>query len=307
MSELEKESQSGETAISDEAIRRCLLGDAQLDERTRFEQLIIIGEAMENRVRLAELELADDYSGGRLSGRELQLFERNFLVTKGRGKKVAVSQALRKALRKRSAELAGKYSVNDGLRYAIAKTLRIDPQLARPALLLVALIVSVALVMILIRKPHVQPSVVAKKQEVSLPAQQNDHPENAHPVGSQTAEPTEPKVIPQPSLIANVTLQSDALDLPIQVPASPLESDIVRVNLLLGPDAPPSCRAELLTSEGQHITEAGELRVLTEGKQKKVVWDFGARLLKVGDYQIRLTRPDASQFPQLGHYTFRVH
>ncbi len=267
---------------------------------------MLIGEAMENRVRLAELELADDYSGGRLSGRELQLFESNFLVTKDRGKKVAVSRALRRALRKRSVEQAGKSPVNDGLRYAIAKTLRIDPRLAAPALLLVALIISVALVMILIRKPHVQPSVVAKKQAVSLPAQQNDHPENAHPVGSQTAEPTEPKVIPQLSLLANVTLQSDALNLPIQVPGSPLERDIVRVNLLLGPDAPASCRAELLTSEGQHITEAGELTVLTEGKQKKVVWDLAARLLKVGDYQIKLTQANASQFPQLGQYTFRV-
>ena len=79
---------------SDEAIRRFLLGNLQRTERTRFEQSLFMDEAFDERVRLAELELSDDYAAGRLVRAERKLFQERFLLTADRKLNLATSAAL---------------------------------------------------------------------------------------------------------------------------------------------------------------------------------------------------------------------
>ena len=67
--------------MTDDAIRRSLLGRADAVEQAKFEALLMLDDAFERRVHRLELELADDFSFGRLSSEEQQLFTTRFLVT----------------------------------------------------------------------------------------------------------------------------------------------------------------------------------------------------------------------------------
>src|ERR1044071_4913749 len=80
--------------FSDEAIRHFLLGSLNTTEQSRFEHSLFVDETLEERVRLAELELSDDYTANRLSRADRDLFRRRFLLTTDREQKVAVSKAL---------------------------------------------------------------------------------------------------------------------------------------------------------------------------------------------------------------------
>jgi len=86
------------TPLSDETIRRCLLGAALPNEQASFEERLLVDDDFEKRVRLVEFELADDYSFERLGAVDRELFANNFLVTEDRDRKVAVSKALRRSL-----------------------------------------------------------------------------------------------------------------------------------------------------------------------------------------------------------------
>src|SRR5436190_8700841 len=77
--------------FSDSAIRRFLLGRLEPDEQAIFEQELFRNRELETRVRLAELELADEYAFRRLTDTEAQ----RFLVTAGRNQQVQVFRALR--------------------------------------------------------------------------------------------------------------------------------------------------------------------------------------------------------------------
>jgi hypothetical protein len=84
--------------FSDEAIRRFLLGGLNEAEQPFFEQQLFSGPRLDARVRLAELELVDDFAYGRISADERDLFAKKFLVSADRRSQVAVSMALRDRL-----------------------------------------------------------------------------------------------------------------------------------------------------------------------------------------------------------------
>jgi len=80
--------------FSDEAIRRFLLGRLSAYEQPRFELQLFEEDGLEPRVRLAELDLTDDYAYGRLDRDERVSVEEKFLVTADRRRKLEVSLAL---------------------------------------------------------------------------------------------------------------------------------------------------------------------------------------------------------------------
>src|SRR5216110_1364386 len=80
--------------FSDEAVRRFLLGSLSPTEQSRFEHSLFADEALDERVRLAELELSDDYTANLLGRADRELFRRRFLLTADREKKLEVSRAL---------------------------------------------------------------------------------------------------------------------------------------------------------------------------------------------------------------------
>src|SRR5258706_5532118 len=80
--------------FSDEAIRRFLLGRLNASEQPAFEQQLFSNSRLDARVRLAELDLADDYAYERISPDEHVLFSERFLVSAARRHEVEVSIAL---------------------------------------------------------------------------------------------------------------------------------------------------------------------------------------------------------------------
>src|SRR5713226_4237040 len=88
-----KESNSQE--FSDDAIRRFLFGRLSAAEQATFEEYLFTGESLEARVRLAEFDLADDYALERLSAADRKTFEKKFLLSAERKRKLTISRALR--------------------------------------------------------------------------------------------------------------------------------------------------------------------------------------------------------------------
>ena len=80
--------------FSDDIIRRFLLGRLTASEQSVFEQQLFTNSELESRVRTAEIVLADDYAGGRLSHADQELARDRFLVGTDRQRLYSVSQAL---------------------------------------------------------------------------------------------------------------------------------------------------------------------------------------------------------------------
>ena len=76
--------ENGSGDFPDDAIRRFLFGRLSALEQPAFEQCLFADDSLNARVRLAELELADDYAYGRLDHAERELFEEKVLVSADR-------------------------------------------------------------------------------------------------------------------------------------------------------------------------------------------------------------------------------
>src|SRR5262245_37104014 len=81
--------------VPDDVIRRFLLGQLGGAEQRAFEEWLMIDAGLEERVRLAETELSDDYVLERLTRAERLLFEQRFMLSAGRLRKLRVSEVLR--------------------------------------------------------------------------------------------------------------------------------------------------------------------------------------------------------------------
>src|SRR6266852_1286424 len=87
--------QNNSSGFSDETIRRFLLGELNESEQPLFEQQLFADAGLDARVRLAEIDLADDYAFERLHAADRALFEERYLVTSKRQRALNVSTALR--------------------------------------------------------------------------------------------------------------------------------------------------------------------------------------------------------------------
>ncbi len=82
--------------VSDDAVRRFLLGQLSANEQPGFEHRLFLDSELEARVRLAEFDLADDYACSRLGAEDRERFEQRFLASNERKLKLNVSNAKRR-------------------------------------------------------------------------------------------------------------------------------------------------------------------------------------------------------------------
>ena len=294
------------TSLSDEAIRRCLLGAALPGEQASFEERLLVDDDFEKRVRLAEFELADDFTFERLDAVDRELFAKNFLVTEERGRKVAVSKALRRSI----STAADRSSVTSPTPPAD----KLWPGLKSPALFLsnypaarvaiasCALLLLAAFIWLVWKSPRVQPPEAVKRQATPSPGR-----ESHHPPSSQT-----PPTLTTPSSItpvAIVVLQfgGKTEDKEIDLAPTPTETDIVRLELVLVSHQTATYEAELFSAAGDRIAGIADVNLVVKNEHPIVVWDVPAQHLKPGDYQIELRRVVAEgQTQSAGRYSFRV-
>ena len=309
-------------SVSDETIRLFLLGCLNEDERSRLDERLFVDDELEERVRLAECEIVDDYATERLSAEERELFTEKFMRTAERQQKLVVSQALRNYS---SSQAAYKKNVSEientpSRRGKILSLFGFNRPALAFAISFGALILLVGLVWLITRntRQRNEPRLV-RQETVPTPTPQIS-PQSATtptPDPEITTSPTpKPKATPSPvepsqtPLIATVVLMPGALRdggnmARVTLPRG--ARDLVRLQLTLESNEAGTYRAELLTAEGQPVSIAGKLKASNTNGAAKVVFDVPARLLKVGDYQVKLSRHAAGGSVEgVARYYFRA-
>src|SRR5690349_1439975 len=87
-------SRTREPHFSDAAIRQFLLGQLRGTNRLSFERALFRDSSLEQRTRLEEVALADDYATRRLRGKDLNAFIERFALSAARRNQIKVSTAL---------------------------------------------------------------------------------------------------------------------------------------------------------------------------------------------------------------------
>jgi hypothetical protein len=287
--------------VSDDSIRRFLLGRLQGTEQTIFEEQLFINGDLEARLRLAEFELADDYAFKRLTESETKAFRERYLLTTDRNKKLKVSQAIRERFRSETiAEIKPSLSQRlmpwfdlrrPALRYAFAAFILV---LILGTVFLVTKepqIVNIILPDRFKPRPHASPT----------PRWMNHSTASSSPVHDEPSPPAVPHDSP---LIVSLTAMSSTDQSPvITMPAD--ENALVRFQLLIKDGAQGTYRADLLTTSGEALFSAGSLKSFG-AKPASISFDVPAKALRNGQYQIRLTRTDDQGKAESSQYYFRV-
>jgi len=288
---------ANQQTFSDETIRRFLLGGLNATEQSGFEHSLFIDEALEERVRLAELELSDDYTANRLSHAERNLFRQRFLLTRDRGTKLHVSKALRDnfadptSIARSDAwqNFIGMFDIRrHAWKYAFA------------TLTFILLLLATAL---LVRKERshlveLPPRRVLPKPSASANPQRANHPPNSGAPIHNESSPTLPL---HEGLTTSIVLDS----------ATPLESaptistsgDMLTVQLVLDEPLAESYAVNVTTAAGESVFAAD---ALTRTEERTLGFDVPTSSIKPGNFQIALTGVDGEVRRAAGMYYLRV-
>lgn len=282
---------------SDGMIRRFLLAQLSASEQSAFEAALFANLQLEQRVRLAEIELIDDYAADRLGAKQRAAFHENFLVTAGRQNKLEISNALRRNIIAQTFSEAAPSS---------AKELFSWPRLGwRIAFALVALIVLFASAMVIRREPQLVKRIIPKRFRpvaVSTPTTVPAH----HPTNSSeapahrhdsTALPAHEASPQSTVLTANVSEENAPF---VNVPSS--GPNAVRLELMLERNESALFSAVVTTGTGEVVHSVSEIRVETADR---VDLDIPSERLKAGSFHVTLTRINGEP-GVAGTYYFRV-
>jgi hypothetical protein len=285
----------------DEVVRRFLLGDLSSSEQPAFEQGLFSDNGLEDRVRRAELELADDYAYGRLAAAERDLFERKFLVSAERHRKLEVS----KGLRERFAPVAAAKP-----KVRVWSLFTVTRPAWRLAFGAVVLLILFATALLVIKEPRLTQRIT-EKIIPRRPAPRSAPQEANHPTNESIPEH---QVTPSPMPVhdqSSSSMMSVALapapetgEVPCVNPPKGV-GDVVRFQLAARSDQRGPYRAELLTVEGQTVFTVESIKP-PDAPGAPVDFDVPAALLKAGNYQIKLTQNNVGATEGARSYYFRV-
>ena len=297
--------------FSDETIRRFLLGGLSASEQPLFEQRLFTEDGLDARVRLAEFDLADDYALERLSAPERNLFEERFLLTSDRRQKLQVSKVLRDRFSpiNATAKRSEKKTVADSLKDLFG----FGRPVWRFAFGVLILVILLGTAWLVVKEPRLARQIANRiNPRRSAPA--NAPREVNHPANTSTPEhQTTPSPMREHDQTASSLIAASIMLIPEVSPDSSKmlsvnlpkgEREIVRLQLVLKPDQSGSYRAELVAIEGSSVFSADTLK--TNDSHAGIDFDVPARLLKTGNYQVRLSRVDRGSKGIVASYYFRV-
>ena len=254
-------------------------------------------EELETRVRLAELDLTDDYVFARLNAVDRERFERKFLVSAERRQALNVSSAL-----------CDRFDTSlIGWRAAIGEKVGPLFDLNRPiwryafaALILTLLMATVWLVT---REPRIALPVFTKRAPTNAKApaksQEAQHSSGATSIPHQ--EPSTPQPVHRDVGSTIVLRANDAAQV---IDLSGNDHDAIHVQLMLESNDGGTYQSELLTIDGQSVFSAKALK--QTDSDAKIDFDTPRRLLKTGEYKVNLSRIDNGSRKDLASYYFRV-
>ena len=288
--------ENNQQEFSDEAVRRFLLGSLSPTEQTRFEHSLFVDDSLEERVRLTELELSDDYAANRLSRADGDLFRQRFLLTADREKKLEVSRALHR-------NFAGAVSSEGaGWWQGVAGIFDLRRNAWKYAFATLALILLFLATALFVRKEQSRfvftpPRPGPKPSATTTPRMTNHSTNTPAPSHSETS----PEMPLHEGLATSVVLNTGT---PLEsAPAISVNGDSVTIQLILDDPIAESYEASVMTMAGESVFSANELKRTAD---KTLGFDLPASSIRTGDFQVALTRIDGESRQSGGTYYFRV-
>lgn len=284
--------------ISDATIRRFLLAQLSRGEQSAFERALLMNPQLEQRARLAEIALIDNYVLNRLKANHRELFQKDFLVTSDRRRKLEVSNALRQTF--------AVETVSQPARSSSAQRLFVWPTFAwRIAFAIVVLGVLFASALVISRESRIVKRIIPKRLRPA--AAVTPTPQTAHHATSSAESPDHRDETPQlPAHEASPqTMVLLANSLPDNAPIVRLAnnaSNAVRLELMLERNEFATFRAVVTTSSGEILYDVREI-----GAQDRDRLDFDVPIerLKPGVLQVSLKRAN-DEATAVATYYFRV-
>jgi len=293
-----------------DAVRRFLLGQLSANEQPSFEQHLFLDSELEERVRLAELDLADDYACSRLRAEDRDLFEQRFLAGNDRKLKLNVSNALRDRFRFTQAPVRSTQFVNQ-----LQSLLNFNRLIVKIAFAVAMLVVTLGGAWLMIKnEPRIKDGIkrvtkIRHPQPPNAPQEAQHALDNSAPDHRETPSTIRDheRIAPSPtveiiSLWPNVLLESGKAP-SINLPAG--AQNIVRLELAIKPELSALYQAQISSIEGQTVVTS-ELLKATEVGGNKINFDIPVGLLKAGDYRITLRRVSDTSKGRVTSYYLRV-
>ena len=284
--------------FSDGTIRRFLLAQLSRTERSAFETALFANSQLEQRARLVEMELVDDYAADRLRANERAAFQRKFLVSAARQKKLEVSAALQRSLANRFAPQSAA---------SLANSLFPWPRLAwRLAFSILGVALLLASVVVIRREPKIVKNVIPKRWRPA--AAVTPTPQAAHHGTGSSESPVhrdEPPALPAHEAVPQtIVLRANSSTDNAPVVSLPNNgARAVRLELMLDKNESATFSVVVTTSSGEVVHNVPGIRVEASDR---IDFDVQIERLKPGEYQVTLTRL-SGEASAVGTYYFRVH
>lgn len=271
---------SEQPQFSDAAIRRFLLGQMRRTNRLSFERALFRDSSLEQRTRLEEVALADDYATRRLRGKDLNAFIERFALSAARRNQIKVSTALSECFA-------------PAVDAAPAKTLlTFEHPVWKLAFATMILMMLFATIWVATKEPRIVKRFL---------------PDRTHPAGANAATPEvahhaertsesaahrddSPAPLSHEAAINEIVLDSTTTE--ENAPTVTLTSVIghsLGVQLSLGEVAQSTYIAQLIKNTGEVVYTEADI-VTTPANGERLNFDIPIEHLAVGDFQIRLTR-----------------
>ncbi|HEU5235540.1 MAG TPA: hypothetical protein VFU37_00275 [Pyrinomonadaceae bacterium] len=267
-----------------------------------FEEQLFTDSDLEDRVRLAEFELADDYTFKRLTDGEAKSFGEKYLLTADRKQKLNVSKALRDRF-----IAVSRPKTRAGIYRGLTALLDVRQMTWRQAIAALVLILIFVIVFLARKEPEIAKRILRDHfnqiHHTTTPTPQEMH----HAAGSAApAHSDESPVKPvHESPVVIALTSTNAIDQGPVIVLPSGENAMARFQLSIKADQEGVYRADLLTSAGEKIFNADSLKAYGSGPSS-ISFDVPVRALKSGQYEIRLTRTDNQAKRQVAQYYFRI-
>lgn len=268
--------------FSDGTIRRFLLAQLSRGEQSAFERALLMNPQLEQRARLAEIALIDDYVLRRLNADDRELFQKDFLVTTARRRKLEVSNALRQTF--------AVENVSQPARSSISQRLFVWPTFAwRVAFAIVVLVVLFASALVIRREPQIVKRIIPKPLRPAAVVAPTPAPAH-HPANSaespdhrdETPQLPAHEASPQPMVLLTSSLPDNA---PV-VSLANNPSNAVRLELMLERNEFATFGVAVMTGE-EVVYRVSEISV---ENADRIDFEVPIDRLKPGVFQISLTQ-----------------